>query len=62
MKWHPGTGPSAKYFIVSEDMRWCICTVAGVSTLSRLGGKVPELVMSGSLEECKREADKQNRP
>jgi hypothetical protein len=56
LKWKPGTGDSAKYFQVSEDMRWQICTVAGIATLVRLGGKLPELVMSGTIEECKREA------
>jgi hypothetical protein len=64
MKWQPGTGPSAKYFIVSDCMGWCICKSGEppVYTLAKLGGKVAELVMSGSLEKCKREADKQNRP
>ncbi len=55
MKWLPGTGPSAKHFIVSDCGQWCICKtgVPPVYTLSKLGGKYPELVMSGALQDCK---------
>ena len=55
MKWKPGLGPSAAFFILRDCGRWCICKtgVPPVYTLSRLGGKVPELVCCGSLEHCK---------
>jgi hypothetical protein len=57
VKWNKGTGNSAQHFIVSECGRWQICKSAGpVYTLALLGGKYPELIKSGTLEECKREA------
>ena len=58
MKWLPGLGPSAAYFIVSDCGRWQICKSGKppIYTLVALGGKLPELVMSGTAEECKHEA------
>lgn len=58
MKWTQGTGDSAAYFIVSDDLRWCICKSGDppIYTLARLGGKHAELVMSGSLQACKERA------
>ena len=55
MKWNKGTGPSAEFFIVSQDMRWQIAKSGEppIYTLIRLGGKAPELVCSGTLAECK---------
>jgi hypothetical protein len=63
MKWNKGTGPSAQFFIVSECNGWQICKSGEppIYTLAKLGGKYPELVISGSLEECKREASKPQR-
>lgn len=64
MKWNKGTGPSAAYFIVSDCMGWCICKSGEppVYTLARLGGKVAELVCSGSLAECKARAENDHVP
>lgn len=58
MKWLPGTGLSAKYFIVSECNGWSICKTGEppIYTLAKLGGKAPELVCSGTLAECKEAA------
>jgi hypothetical protein len=60
VKWLPGIGPSAKYFEMSEDGQWIVNTVAGISTLVRLGGKRSEIVCSGSLEHCKGVASDRN--
>lgn len=59
MKWTQGTGPSSAYFIVSDDLRWSICKSGHppIYTLAKLGGKHPELVMSGSLQACKEKAN-----
>jgi len=58
VKWRPGVGPSAQFFIVSECNGWCICKSGEppIYTLAKLGGKYPELVMSGTLEQCKARA------
>ncbi len=55
MNWSQGIGPSAAYFITSDCGRWCICKTGEppVYTLSRIGGKAPELVLCGTAQECK---------
>ena len=53
---------SREHFIVSDCGRWQICKsgVPPVYTLARLGGKYPELICCGTLEDCKREAIERN--
>jgi hypothetical protein len=59
LKWLPGTGPSARYFVISDCGRWQICKSGEppIYTLAKLGGKYPELVMSGTQAECKGRAN-----
>ena len=57
MKWNKGTGLSAAYFIVSEDMRWQIAKSGNppTYTLIRMVAK-PEIVLTGTLADCKARA------